>query len=63
MGRFLSAYGTPLTAVPPFKYLGITLLSSKQYWPEVEHNLRRAQGKRGQLAKVLGRDGADRRNL
>ena len=45
IGRVLSAYGTPLTAVPSFKYLVQTLLSSDDDFPEVEHNQRRAQGK------------------
>ena len=61
--RFLSAYGTLLTVFPPLNYLGRTFSSSKNDWSEVEHNLRRAQVKRVQLANILGREGAYRRRL
>ena len=54
-------YGTPLTAIPLFKYLGQTLVSSDNDWTAAEHNLRRAQGKRTQLVNILGREGEDRR--
>ena len=45
MGRLLSAYGTPLTAVTLFRYFGRTLSSSEDDWPAVEQNLRRAREK------------------
>ena len=56
-------YGTPLTAVPLFKHLGRVLLSSDDYWTSVEHNLRWARGKWGQLMKLLGREGSYRRTM
>ena len=52
-------YGTPLTAVSWFWYLGITLSSSEDNWPVVERNLQRAQGKWGGLAKMLVREVED----
>ena len=61
MERVFSAYGTPPTAVSLFRNLGRTLSSSDNNWTAVERNLRRAQGKRGWLAKILGREGADMR--
>ena len=57
------AYGTPMTSVSLFRYLGQTLLSSKYNWLLVEWNLRRAGGKWGRLAKILGREVADRRTV
>ena len=54
MGRVFLAYGTPLMAVLLFKYPGQNLLSSENYWPVVEHNLQRAQGKWGRLVKFWG---------
>ena len=54
-------YGTPLMAVSLFQYFGITLSSTNDDWPAVEQNLRRERGKWGRLAKILGREGKDRR--
>ena len=48
-------------AVSSFRYLGKILLSSDNYWPEVEQNLWRAWGKWGRLSKILGREGYGRR--
>ena len=62
MGKLLSAYGTPLTAVSLFRYLGQMLSSTDNNCPAVEWNLRRARVKWGWLAKILGRDGVDKRN-
>ena len=61
MGRVFSEYGTLLMAVPSFKYLGQTMLSSNENWTVVEQNLRREQGKWGRMVKILVREGADRR--
>ena len=61
MGRVLLAYATPLMAVSLFRYLGRTLSSTNDDWPEVEHNLQRAWGKLERMAKILGREGADKR--
>ena len=47
MGRFFSEYGTPLMAVPPLKYLRRIFSYPYEYFPAVEHNLRRVQGKWG----------------
>ena len=55
MGRVLLAYGTPLTAIYLFWYLGQTLSSTDNNWPEVERNLRGAWGKWGRRVKILGR--------
>ena len=44
MGRVFLAYGTLLTGVYLFWYLVQTLLSSDNYWPEVEQNLWKAWG-------------------
>ena len=46
-GRVFSAYGKPLTAVPLFKYLGRTSLSSDNDWQAGEQNLQRARGEWG----------------
>ena len=61
MGSVLSAYGTTMTAVTSFKYLGRIMLTTKNNWPEVDQNLRRAQGKWGRMVKILLREGVDRR--
>ena len=63
MGRVLSEYGTPLTEVYLFWYLGQTLSSYNTDWTEVERNLWRAWGKWGSLVKILGREGEDRRTV
>ena len=63
MGRVFLEYGTPLTLVSLFQYLGLTLLSSNNNWPVVERNLRRARGKWLRLANILGRERADMRTV
>ena len=57
MGRVLSEFGTPLTAVLLFKYLGRTLLSSDNGCTAVEQNLERAQVKVGTTGKDFGKGG------
>ena len=59
--RVFLEYWKALLAVHLFKYLGRMLSSSDNNWTEVEQNLRRVQGKWGRLAKIFGREGADRR--
>ena len=59
MGRVFSEYGTPLTTVPFFKYLGRILSSSDNNWPAVEQNLLRARVKWALMVNILGREGAD----
>ena len=61
MGRVFLEYGTLLMVVSSLRYLVRMLLSSIYDWPAVEWNLRRAQRKWGRLAKILGREGEDRR--
>ena len=61
MGRVFSAYGTPLTAVHSLKYLGHIISSTDDNWTAVYHNLHRAKGKWGEMVRILGREGADRR--
>ena len=61
IGRVFLAYGTLLIAVPSFKYLGRIMSFTDNDWPAVEQNLRRAWGKWGQMVKILGREGLDRR--
>ena len=55
------SFGSQLTAVFLFRYLGKMLLFSNDNWLAVEQNLKRAQGKWVWLAKILEREGADRR--
>ena len=61
MGGVFFAYGTSLTAVTYFKYLGQALSSCNNDWPIVEQNLHRAQRKWGRLVKIFGREGMDMR--
>ena len=61
MGRVFLEYGTPLTEESIFWYLVRTLSSSDDNFPAVERILQRARGKWGCLAKILGREGEDRR--
>ena len=63
MGRVFLEYGTPMTSVTSFWYLGRTLLYSNDDWLAVEQNLCRAWGNWGQLAKILGREEADVRTV
>ena len=58
-----SAYGTPLTEVFSFLYLGQKKWSSEDDLPAVKQNLQRARGKWRQMVKILGRQGADRRTV
>ena len=39
--RAITAYGTPLSPVTSFNYLGIFLLAADDDWPAVVHNLQR----------------------
>ena len=50
-----------LGVVTSLEYLGQTLSSCDNNLPVVEQNLQKARGKWGRLAKILGREGADRR--
>ena len=57
------AYGTPLTEVSLFSYMGRMLSSSNDNWLAVEQNLRMARGKWGWLEKILGREVAYKRTV
>ena len=63
VGRVFSAYGTPLTAVCLFWYLGKTLSSTDDNWSEVEQNLWRERGKWGRLENIVRREGAYKRTV
>ena len=51
----LTAYTSPFTTVPSFKYLGRILSTSYDDWTVVPHNLRKARKKWLQLSGVMGR--------
>ena len=53
------AYGVQMRAVTEFKYLGRVLTNTDDDWPAVAGNIRKAQANWGQLARILGREGAD----
>ena len=57
--RAFEAYGAPIKNVTDFKYLGRVLTAGDNSWPEVVINLGKARRIWGQLARVLGTDGAD----
>ena len=63
MGRVFLAYGTPLTAVSMFRYLGRPLLSTDDNWAVLERNILRAWGKWVRLTNILGRGTADKRTV
>ena len=48
-------------AVPSLKYLEHILSSSDDYLPAEDQNIRRAQGKWGQMVNILYREGENRR--
>ena len=58
MERVFSAYGTPLTAVSSFRYLGRTFPSTDDNWPAVERNLQRGVGGMGTVDEDLGNGGS-----
>ena len=59
MERELTAYGSPLSQVTSFNYLGRVLVAEEEKWPAVVRNLRRARQKWERLARILSREGAD----
>ena len=63
MGRVFSDYGTLLTEISSFRYLGRIFSSSDDNWTAVERNLLKARGKWGPMVNILGREGADRRTV
>ena len=59
----ITAYGTPLSPVTSFNYLGIFLSAADNDWPSVVNNLWRAWQKWMHLTRVLSREGAYVRTL
>ena len=55
------AYSYPLEMVNSLRYLGKALTATKNDWPEVVGNLRRARQTWAQISRVLGREGVDAR--
>ena len=48
-----------MRVVTEFRYLGRVLTATDDEWPAVAGNIRKARESWGQLARVLGREGAD----
>ena len=61
--RAFGAYGKPLETVSTFKYLGRVMTAGDDDWQEVVGNLVKAQKIWGRLARILSREGADKRVL
>ena len=61
--KAITAYGIPLAPVTSFKFLGIILAAADDDWLELVSNLQKARRKWARLTRVLGREGADARNL
>ena len=61
MWSIFLAYGTPLTVVPSFKYLGHNISSTDDKCQAVESNLQRSWGKWGKMIEILGREGGNKR--
>ena len=59
----ITAYGNPLDPITSFKYLWRFLLALYNNWPAMVRNLRRVRQKWEILSRVLGREGADARNM
>ena len=59
--RAFDAYGKPLETVSTFKYLGRVMTAGDDDWPEVAGNLVKARKSWGRLARILSREGAEKR--
>ena len=57
--RAFSAYGQPMETVTEFRYLGRILTATDDNWPAAAGNIKKARRSWEQLARVLGREGAD----
>ena len=57
--REFHTYREQMRAVTEFRYLGRVLTDTDDDWPGVTGNIRKARASWGQLARVLGREGAD----
>ena len=62
MYRALTTYGSPLSKVTSFKYLGRVLSAEDDNWTAVVRNLKCARQKWARLTRILIREGADSRN-
>ena len=59
--RAFKAYGKPIKSVYSFKYLGRIMTAGDDDWPAVAGNLVKARKSWGRLARILSREGADKR--
>ena len=59
--RDFEAYGKPLERVSTFKYLGRAMTAGDDNCPAVVGNLVKARKSWGRLARILTREGADKR--
>ena len=51
--RAITAYGSPLSQITSFKYLGRVLVAEDNDWPSVVHNLWRTKKKWERLTRVF----------
>ena len=61
--RSFEAYGKPIETVSKFKYLGRIMAEGDDDWSAVVGNLVKARKSWGRLARILSREGADKRVL
>ena len=61
--RAFDDYGKPIDTVTSFKYLGRVMTAGDDEWPAVAGNLVKAQKSWGRQARVLSREGAEKRVL
>ena len=61
--RAFEAYGKPLERITTFEYLGRVMTAGDEDWPEVAGNLVKERKSCGRLARILRREGADKRVL
>ena len=55
--RVFSAYRRPIETVLYFKYLGMVLLATDDYWPAMIHNLVMARTVWRRMLRILSREG------
>ena len=63
MERAFEAYRKPIETVTQFKYLGRIMTAGDDDWPSVAGNLVKARKSWGRLARILSREGAEKRVL
>ena len=59
--RAFEANGKPIETVTNFKYLGQVMTAGDDDWPAVAEKLVKARKRWGRLARILIREGADKR--